>query len=58
MGLNFFYNIQTEPHGLPDAFIVGEEFIAGEKVALIHGDNVFFGQGFTPVLNEASSLRE
>ncbi|MEE9379533.1 MAG: glucose-1-phosphate thymidylyltransferase RfbA [Candidatus Lokiarchaeia archaeon] len=58
VGLKFFYNIQTKPRGLPDAFIVGEEFIAGEKVALILGDNLFFGQGFTPVLNEASSLKE
>ena len=58
VGLKFFYKIQTEPRGLPDAFILGEAFIAGEKVALILGDNVFFGQGFTPILNEASSLKE
>ena len=58
VGLKIFYKIQIEPRGLPDAFIVGEDFIAGEKVALILGDNVFFGQGFTPVLNEASSLKE
>jgi len=58
VGLKCSYKIQTEPRGLPDAFIVGEEFIAGEKVALILGDNVFFGQGFTPVLNEASLLKE
>ena len=58
VGLKIFYKIQTEPRGLPDAFIVGEEFIAGEKVALILGDNLFFGQGFTPILNEASSFKE
>jgi len=58
VGLKCCYKIQTEPRGLADAFIVGEEFIAGEKVALILGDNMFFGQGFTPVLNEASSLKE
>ncbi len=58
IGLKIFYKIQTEPRGLADAFILGEEFIGGEKVALILGDNVFFGQGFTPVLNEASSLKE
>ncbi len=58
VGLNFFYKIQKEPRGLPDAFIVGEEFISGEKVALILGDNVFYGQGFTPVLKEASLLKE
>jgi len=58
VGLKIFYKVQTEPRGLPDAFIIGEEFIAGEKVALILGDNLFFGQGFTPILNEASSLKE
>ncbi len=58
VGLKFIYKIQTEPRGLADAFIVGEEFINGEKVAFILGDNVFFGQGFTPLLNKASSLKE
>jgi len=58
VGIKCFYKIQTEPRGLPDAFIVGEEFIAGENVALILGDNVFFGQGFTPILKEASLLKE
>jgi len=58
VGIKFFYKIQSEPRGLPDAFIVGEEFIAGEKIALILGDNVLFGQGFTPVLIEASSLKD
>ncbi len=58
VGLKFFYKIQTEPRGLPDAFIIGEEFIAGEKVALILGDNVFFGQGFSTVLKKASLLKE
>ena len=58
LGLKFFYKIQKKPRGLPDAFIIGEEFISGEKVALILGDNVFYGQGFTPVLREASLLKE
>ena len=57
VGIKFFYKIQTQPRGIADAFIIGEKFIAGEKVALILGDNVFFGQGFTPVLNDASSLK-
>jgi glucose-1-phosphate thymidylyltransferase len=58
VGLKIIYKIQSEPRGLPDSFIVGEKFIADEKVALILADNVFFGQGFTPVLSEASSLKE
>jgi len=58
VGLKFIYKIQSEPRGLPDSFIVGEKFIADEKVALILADNVFFGQGFTPVLSEASSFKE
>ena len=58
LGLKISYKIQSEPRGLPDSFIVGEKFIADEKVALILADNVFFGQGFTPVLSEASSLKE
>ena len=58
VGLKCFYKIQKEPRGLPDAFIIGAEFISGEKTALILGDNVFYGQGFTPVLRESSLLKE
>ncbi len=43
LGLNFIYKAQDEPRGLADAFIVGEEFIGGDKVALILGDNIFYG---------------
>jgi glucose-1-phosphate thymidylyltransferase len=57
-GLKFFYKVQTKPRGLADAFIVGEDFISREKVALILGDNFFYGQGFTPVLRKASLLDE
>jgi len=58
IGLSFQYKVQEKPRGLADAFIVGEEFIGKGKVALILGDNVFYGQGFSPVLKEAGSLNE
>jgi glucose-1-phosphate thymidylyltransferase len=58
IGLNISYAVQEQPRGLADAFLVGEKFINGEKVALILGDNVFYGQGFSPVLKEASNIRE
>lgn len=58
LGLQISYAVQEQPRGLADAFLVGEEFIGGEKVALILGDNVFYGQGFSPVLKEAANLSE
>ncbi|HIJ05681.1 MAG: Glucose-1-phosphate thymidylyltransferase [Methanomicrobiales archaeon 53_19] len=58
LGLEISYAVQEQPRGLADAFLVGEEFIGGEKVALILGDNVFYGQGFSPVLKEAANLSE
>ncbi len=54
LGLNISYTFQTEPRGLADAFLVGEEFIDGDKVALILGDNVFYGQGFSTILKKAT----
>ena len=56
-GLNFTYAEQSKPRGLADAFIVGEKFIAGDRVSLILGDNVFYGQGFSRML-ETSAERE
>ena len=55
IGLNFSYAIQDEPRGLADAFIVGEDFIGKDKVALILGDNVFYGQNFIEKLKNAVS---
>lgn len=57
-GISIQYAIQDEPRGLAEAFIIGEEFIGDDTVCLILGDNIFFGQGFTPVLKQAVKLKE
>lgn len=57
-GLSLTYVVQDEPKGLADAFILGEEFIGEESVCLVLGDNIFFGQGFTPILKKAVTLAE
>jgi glucose-1-phosphate thymidylyltransferase len=53
VGLNLQYAIQEQPRGLADAFIVGEEFIGNDRVALVLGDNIFYGYGFTERLQRA-----
>ncbi len=58
LGLSLQYKVQDKPRGLADAFIVGEEFIDGDKVALILGDNVFYGHGFSQMLQESAKLEE
>jgi glucose-1-phosphate thymidylyltransferase len=57
-GLQFSYAEQAEPRGLADAFIVGRDFIAGERVCLILGDNIFFGQGLPGQLQNAAGLKQ
>ncbi|HLE14782.1 MAG TPA: glucose-1-phosphate thymidylyltransferase RfbA [Anaerolineales bacterium] len=57
-GLEFSYREQAEPRGLADAFLVGREFIAGEPVCLILGDNIFFGHGLPDSLQRCSDLRK
>ena len=54
IGVNFSYAVQEQPRGLADAFLVGEEFIGKDKVALVLGDNVFYGYGFSERLKRAS----
>lgn len=58
IGLNFSYAVQDKPRGLADAFIVGEDFIGNDRVALILGDNIFYGQGFTGRLKKVASRKE
>lgn len=53
IGLQLAYCEQKEPHGIAEAFILGESFIANDRVALILGDNIFYGAGFSYVLNKA-----
>jgi glucose-1-phosphate thymidylyltransferase len=54
LGMHFSYIIQDKPRGIADAFIIGREFIGKEQVALILGDNIFYGKGFSTVLKSAA----
>jgi len=56
-GVSLSYAIQDFPNGLAEAFIIGESFIASDNVALILGDNIFYGQGFSPMLKGASERK-
>lgn len=54
-GINISYAVQPSPDGLAQAFIIGEEFIGDSNVCLVLGDNIFYGQGFSPMLRKAAS---
>ena len=54
-GVSFSYAVQNSPNGLAEAFILGESFIGADKVALILGDNIFYGQGFVPMLSASAA---
>ena len=57
-GVRLSYAEQANPDGLAQAFIIGEEFIGSDSVCLVLGDNIFYGQGFTPKLHEAVKRAE
>lgn len=58
MGLNLFYKVQPSPDGLAQAFLLGEEFIGDDACAMVLGDNIFYGSGFTNTLREAAENAE
>ena len=58
LGLKMSYAVQESPRGLADAFIIGEEFIGDDNVALILGDNIFYGQSFSKLLQRVASMEK
>ncbi len=58
LGMKFSYAEQDKPNGLAEAFLIGEDFIAGDRVALILGDNIFYGSGFSSFLRKATDVKE
>ena len=58
LGMNISYEVQNQPNGLAEAFIIGEKFIGKDAVALVLGDNIFYGQSFSKVLRSAAERTE
>ncbi len=58
LGMSFSYAVQEAPRGLADAFIIGADFIGGDSVALVLGDNIFYGQSFSQVLRRTAERIE
>jgi len=56
LGCNFEYAIQEKPNGLAQAFVIGEQFIGNDKVALILGDNIFYGTGFSELIRSFNNV--
>jgi glucose-1-phosphate thymidylyltransferase len=55
LGLEFSYAVQEKPNGIAEAFLIGEEFIGNDRVALVLGDNIFYARGLTEILEKAIS---
>ncbi|MBO7255459.1 MAG: glucose-1-phosphate thymidylyltransferase RfbA, partial [Paludibacteraceae bacterium] len=58
LGMHFEYKVQETPNGLAQAFVLGADFLAGEKGCLILGDNLFYGQGFSAMLKRAAAIEK
>ncbi len=58
LGMRLEYKIQEQPNGLAEAFIIGEEFIGDDRVALVLGDNIFYGQSFSELLREVAARED
>ncbi len=58
LGMSFQYAVQEHPNGLAEAFLIGEAFIGRDKVALVLGDNIVYGAGFSAILKQAAALEE
>ena len=56
LGLNLYYRVQKKPEGLAQAFIIGDDFIEKDSVALILGDNIFFGHGLVELLKKSTNI--
>ena len=57
-GISITYAVQAEPNGIAQAFIIGRDFIKGEACALVLGDNIFYGEGFSEVLRRAAAIKD
>ena len=58
LGMNFSYAVQEHPNGLAEAFIIAADFIGNDKVAMVLGDNIFYGKGLTGLLEETSKMEK